>query len=40
MIDDSLKEDDKEAYPFSYLITIISFSVILFIEKVAAENIH
>ena len=40
MIESAIKEDDEEAYPYAYLITIISFSLILFIEKVAAQNIH
>ena len=31
-------EDEQDHYPFAYLITILSFALILFIEKIATDS--
>ena len=34
------KDDDSEHFPYAYVISIASFSLILFIEKIVTDHHH
>jgi zinc transporter 1/2/3 len=33
-------DDDKEHFPFAFFITVMSFALILYIEKIAVDHHH